>query len=137
MLGHAGHRLTSLLHLVPILAIVALVVIGNARDRRAGRDRDADLANEPSLDDIMDGAAPKRSQTSSDFCLAGEAPGRRPLLGPRTSSSPARIPGRRSRIEAQAVARTRALALSRWTRSRRLPARDRRSRRSCICLRGK
>lgn len=56
MLAHAGHWLVNLLYAAPVVAVVVVLAVQSVRDRRRGRDRDAeDAAGEPSLDDVLEG----------------------------------------------------------------------------------
>ena len=55
-LAHAGHWLVSLLYLAPVLIVVLALVWQARRDRRDEHDGEEE-AQEPSLDDIMDGRA--------------------------------------------------------------------------------
>jgi cytochrome c-type biogenesis protein CcmH/NrfF len=56
ILAHAGHWLTSLLYVVPVLVLVIALSWQSWRDRRRGYS-EADTEPEPSLDDILDGRA--------------------------------------------------------------------------------
>jgi hypothetical protein len=53
--AHAGHWLTSLIYLVPVLGVLGMIGWRHLRDR--GRQDDDDPFDEPSLDDILDGRA--------------------------------------------------------------------------------
>jgi len=56
MLAHAGHWLSSLIYVVPVLGLVGYLAWQHISDRRSGRDRDAeDNFGEASLDDVLDG----------------------------------------------------------------------------------
>jgi len=53
-LAHAGHWLAQLVYVAPVAIIVAFIGWQSWKDRRDGRDRDAE-ERDPTLDEILDG----------------------------------------------------------------------------------
>lgn len=55
VLAHAGHWAAQLIYVAPVAAVAAMLAWSSFRDRRSGRDRDAEALEERSLDEVLEG----------------------------------------------------------------------------------